>query len=116
MARSKNSGKGAKTAGAYQHPEAKSLLRPDIGVQPQFKKKKPPVKYRYDSSLSPALQWDEKPARERGEALIREILEADSIEKAKAAASGLKALSKPFLDWAGKAEHARKPSRKRGAA
>ena len=37
MARSKNSGKGAKTAGAYQHPEAKSLLRPDIGVQPQFK-------------------------------------------------------------------------------
>ena len=106
MARSKNSGKGAKTAGAYQHPEATSLLRPDVGVQPQFKKKKPPAKYRYDSSLSPALQWDENPTRERGEALIREILDADSIEKAKAAASELKALSKPFLDWAGKAEHA----------
>jgi adenine-specific DNA-methyltransferase len=106
VARSKNSGKKGKTAGAYQHPEAKSLLRPDIGVESQFKKKKPPAKYRYDSSLSPALQWDESPARERGEALIREILEADSIEKAKAAASELKTLSKPFLDWAGKAEHA----------
>jgi adenine-specific DNA-methyltransferase len=127
VARSKKLGKGAKTAGAYQHPEAKSLLRPDIGVQPQFKKKKPPVKYRYDSSLSPALQWDENPARERGEALIREILEATSrtvaatgqlLDKesaealratagqARSAAERLKALSKPFLDWAGKVEHA----------
>ena len=134
MARSKNSGKKGKTAGAYQHPEAKSLLRPDIGVQPQFKKKKPPVKYRYDSSLSPALQWDENPVRERGEALIGEILErlqeaaiaareqgepqTEEALKARIAeiraalknvrnpAERLKALSRPFLDWAGKSEHA----------
>ena len=49
----------------YGHPEAESLLRPDVGTQPQFKKKKPPVTYRYDSSLSQALSWDgQNPARE----------------------------------------------------
>ena len=26
----------------YQHPEAKSLMRPEVGTQAQFKKKKPP--------------------------------------------------------------------------
>src|SRR5438067_1354662 len=55
----------------YQHPEADSPMRPEVGTQAQFKKKKPPQKYRYDSSLSPALEWDgQNPARERGEALI----------------------------------------------
>jgi hypothetical protein len=42
-------------AEAYRHPTAESLLRPDVGTQAQFRKKKPPVTYRYDSSLSPAL-------------------------------------------------------------
>ncbi|CUQ68285.1 site-specific DNA-methyltransferase [Candidatus Nitrospira inopinata] len=89
----------------YQHPEAKSLMRPEVGTQAQFKKQKPPKTYRYDSSLSPALDWDGKnPAREQGEALIRQILEAQTLEEAKAAASKLKSLSKPFLNWAGKAE------------
>jgi adenine-specific DNA-methyltransferase len=65
----------------------------------------PPKKYRYDDSLSPSLEWDgQNPARERGEALIREVLDAKTIEEAKAAASKLKAMSKPFLNWAGKAE------------
>jgi adenine-specific DNA-methyltransferase len=41
----------------YKHPEAKSLMRPEVGTQAQFKKK-PPKTYRYDSSLSPALDWD----------------------------------------------------------
>src|SRR5437868_13844417 len=55
--------------------------------------------------LSPALEWDgQSPARERGEALIRQVLESKSLEEAKASASKLKAMSKPFLDWAGKAE------------
>src|SRR5437868_14859510 len=55
--------------------------------------------------LSPALEWDgQSPARERGEALIRQVLESESLEQAKAAASKLKAMSKPFLNWAGKAE------------
>lgn len=46
----------------------------------------------------------ENPAREQGEALIKEILDATSIEQAEAAADKLRRLSKPFLNWAGKAE------------
>jgi adenine-specific DNA-methyltransferase len=89
----------------YKHPEAKSLMRPEVGTQAQFKKKKSPKTYRYDSSLSPSLDWDAKnPAREQGERLIKQVLDAKSLEEAKAAASKLKSLSKPFLNWAGKAE------------
>jgi adenine-specific DNA-methyltransferase len=51
--------KNAQTA-PYKHPEAKSLMRPEVGTQTQFKKKKPAKTYRYDSSLSPALDWDTK--------------------------------------------------------
>src|SRR5687768_3417556 len=85
----------------YTHPEATAPLRPDVGVQAQFRKKKPPSTYRYDSSLSPALEWDEQPAREQGEALLTRILQAGSLEEAKAAAEQLKAMSGPFLNWAG---------------
>jgi adenine-specific DNA-methyltransferase len=92
-------------ARSYKHPESESPMRPDVGTSGQFKKHKPPKTYRYDSSLSPALDWDgQNAAREQGEALIREILEADNLDKAKEAAEKLKALSRPFLNWAGKAE------------
>jgi adenine-specific DNA-methyltransferase len=86
------------------HPTASSPTRPEVGVQAQFNA--PPAKqaYRYDSSLAPALDWDDRPARVEGEALIRQILEAASLEDAKAAAAKLKAMGQPFLDWAGKAE------------
>jgi adenine-specific DNA-methyltransferase len=91
----------------YRHPTAESLLRPEVGTQAQFRKKKPPAKYRYDDSLDPAMSWDEgNAAREKGERLIREILEADSLETAKTAAEALKAMSGPFLNWSGKAERA----------
>jgi adenine-specific DNA-methyltransferase len=80
-------------------------MRPDVGTQAQFKKKKLPITYRYDSSLSPALEWDgQNPAREQGDAVISKILEAKSLEEAKLAGKQLKALSKPFLNWAGKSE------------
>ncbi len=102
--KAKSSARSNQTA-PYKHPEAKSLMRPEVGTQAQFKKKKPPKTYRYDSSLSPALDWDAKnPAREQGETLIKQVLDAKSLEEAKAAASKLKSLSKPFLNWAGKAE------------
>src|SRR5574340_638345 len=92
-------------AEAYRHPESDSPMRPEVGTQAQFKKKKAPRTYRYDSSLSPALDWDGKnPAREQGEQLIAQILGAKTLEEAKAAASKLKSLSKAFLNWAGKAE------------
>ena len=61
--------KEAKTYGHNQeHP-----LRPDIGTEAQFKKKKPPATYRYDSSLSPSLEWDSNPAREQVESEINAI-------------------------------------------
>ncbi len=102
-------------------------MRPDVGAQAFFKKKRSPHKYRYDDSLSPALEWDgQNSAREQGEAAVEEIrlalaeLEAEAREDSiniadgsKAAASlkrigeaaeKLKALGRPFLNWAGKAE------------
>ncbi|MBI4766332.1 MAG: site-specific DNA-methyltransferase [Deltaproteobacteria bacterium] len=33
----------------YRHPTAESLMRPEVGTQAQFRKKKPSVSYRYDS-------------------------------------------------------------------
>jgi adenine-specific DNA-methyltransferase len=121
------------TAEPYRHPTAESLMRPEVGTQAQFRKKKPPAPYRYDSSLSPALEWDgQNPAREQGEALIARLYDVSASlmqlhaqvqtaksdkEKAKiqaeidktqvavtAIAEGLKTLGKPFLNWAGKAE------------
>ncbi len=119
-----------RSAKSYAHPEASALLRPDVGMQAQFRKKKPPATYRYDSSLSPALDWDgQNPAREEAETKIAALEEhitqlsaivdsadtggisesdlANAKEQLAAAredAASLKALSKPFLDWAGKAE------------
>jgi adenine-specific DNA-methyltransferase len=113
---------------SYAHPEAKSFLRPDVGTQAQFKKRKPPTKYRYDSSIAPELSWDgQNGARELGEWLLQAIDDASKLptphrfptprqfvngdKKVEVEVSGLadavaklKAMSRPFLNWAGKAE------------
>jgi adenine-specific DNA-methyltransferase len=47
--------KVGRQAESYMHKE--EALLPDVGTQAQFRKKKPPKAYRYDSSLSPALDW-----------------------------------------------------------
>jgi adenine-specific DNA-methyltransferase len=129
MRRGKGSTRTAKPqqAESYKHPESTSPMRPDVGTQAQFKKRKPPATYRYDSSLSPALDWDgQNPVRELGEQQLSVLEEqlaavrgqlsvekpgpeslkvaADAARKATDAAEKLKALSKPFLNWAGKAE------------
>jgi adenine-specific DNA-methyltransferase len=57
---------------AYTHTD-QALLRPDIGLQAQFKKRKPPKTYRYDPSLDPQLSWDINADRERAEALIASV-------------------------------------------
>src|SRR5438128_467288 len=122
----------------YKHPESESLLRPDVGTQAQFRKKKPPQKYKYDSSLSPELQWDgQNAAREEAEQRIATAIEqlsqvrkkiseadiekivadnpnlardavlrmvAENLDDADEALRELKAMSGPFLNWAGKAE------------
>ncbi len=103
-------------------------MRPDAGTQPQFRKKKPPKTYRYDSSLSAALDWDgQNAARELSEWLLSLIERAAALPAPHAfdtpqefrtgdgtvlatvrnlpdAVEQLKRLGKPFLDWAGKAE------------
>jgi len=112
---------------AFEHPEATNRMRPDVGTQAAFKKKKPPVSYRYDSSLSPALDWDgQNPAREQGEAILAQLGEQlaeiraamedpglapslrDRLAFATARCVGLtdqlKSMSRPFLNWSGKAE------------
>jgi len=112
----------------YRHPESDLALRPEVGTQPQFRKKKTPAAYRYDSSLSPALEWDgENSSREQGEWLIACVDEASRLPppfefdrasefrgvdgKVLASCRGLhdaveqlKRLGRPFLNWAGKAE------------
>ena len=115
-------------ARAYRHTEADSPLRPDIGTQTQFRKKKPPKTYRYDSSLSPSLDWDgQNSSRGLGEWLLSMIEKASALPSPHSfskpqefkngqgqvivtvrglhdAVEHLKRLSKPFLNWAGKAE------------
>lgn len=115
-------------AKAYRHSEADSPLRPDVGTQAQFRKKKPPATYRYDSSLSPALDWDgQNSARELGEWLITMIEKSSALSAPHAfdkpqefknssgqtvatvrglhdAVEQLKRLGNSFLNWAGKAE------------
>jgi adenine-specific DNA-methyltransferase len=112
----------------YRHKDAESLLRPEVGVQAQFRKRKLPATYRYDSSLAPELYWDaQNPARELGEWLIAVIADAaalppphrfdkprvfaDAFGRGYPSIAGLddavyelRRLGKPFLNWAGKAE------------
>ncbi len=115
-------------AESYRHPEAESPLRPEVGTQAQFRKKKPSATYRYDSSLSPSLEWDgQNGARDLAEWLLACIRDAAKLEaphtfekprelvlddgSIRAAVRGLQdaveqlaALGRPFLNWAGKAE------------
>lgn len=83
MAKRKNAGPkrpAGKTAEGYRHPDQTVAMRPEVGTQAQFRKKKPPQTYRYDSSLSPALDWDgQNGARELGEWLLALIDEASAL-------------------------------------
>src|SRR6267154_695430 len=89
----------------YKHRESTSPMRPNAGVQSHYNTRHEAKTFRYDASLAPVMQWDgQNPAREQAEALIRRTLEAVTLEDAKTAASELAKLTKPFLNWAGKAE------------
>ncbi|WP_031409228.1 site-specific DNA-methyltransferase [Thiomonas sp. FB-Cd] len=106
----------------YTHSQ-EATQRPDVGLQDQFSAKRPAKTYRYDSSLDPALSWDENRNRDLAEWLIclvqRCATEGEAmvfaapqvwagggvqVQSLKAAADLLKSLSQPFLNWAGKAE------------
>ncbi|MET3840456.1 hypothetical protein [Bradyrhizobium sp. OAE829] len=106
----------------YKHVQ-ESVQRPDVGVEAQFTNKKAPKTYRYDSSLAPELSWDESADRGFAEWLLR--LVADAAEKGEAkvfpapkvwegngesfssltqCVARLRSLTKPFVNWTGKAE------------
>jgi len=117
-----------RAAKSYKHADKDAAMRPEVGTQARFTKKLPPKTYHYDSSLSPALDYDgQNHARELGEWLLKQIEEASrlpaphtfkdrrefktadgkvacSVAGLQDAVAALKALSKPFLNWAGKAE------------
>ena len=109
-------------AQAYRHTQT-AVQRPDAGLQDQFQARKPAKTYRYDSSLDPALSWDEQRERELGDWLLGLIERAAkegeqavfatrrewkgggvSVASTTDAIAFLKQISKPFLTWAGKAE------------
>jgi len=109
-------------AAEYRHAD-QAVQRPEAGVQDQFRAKKPPRVYRYDSSLDPALSWDEQRERDLSEWLlgliVRAAKEGEPAVFAEAqvwkgggvrvtsvvdATNVLRQISKPFLNWAGKAE------------
>jgi adenine-specific DNA-methyltransferase len=112
----------SESAESYKHSQP-AVQRPDVGVQEQFTKRKPPKTYRYDSSLDPSLSWDENRDRELAEWLLGLIDQAAEkgekavfglpqeweggavrVQSIRAAVGILKRLTKPFLNWAGKAE------------
>jgi len=123
-----NAPKSSKSAASYTHPEQQAAMRPDVGTQDKFRKKKPAATYRYDSSLSPALDWDgQNGTRELGEWLLglikaaaalpaphrfdtpQEFTGADgrvqvTVQSLQDAVDALTKLGKPLLTWAGKAE------------
>jgi adenine-specific DNA-methyltransferase len=116
----------SRVAEPYLHTQ-ETPMRPEVGTQAQFKKRKAPKTYRYDSSLDPALSWDDGASRTIGEWLLGLIVEASklpsphrfsepkrflgagnavlmTVNSLGDAVKELQGLGKPFLDWAGKAE------------
>ncbi|WP_434478571.1 site-specific DNA-methyltransferase [Gemmatimonas sp.] len=92
-------------------------MRPEAGTQAQFRKKKAPATYRYDSSVAPELTWDSGNAalRDRVSELLAVVqagltAEGESADAtaaraaAREAAAELASLQEPFLNWTGKAE------------
>lgn len=91
-------------AEAYTHYEAEALARPEVGIQAQFRKKKPARKYRFDPSLDPELAWNEAPVDKEVERLWDQAMKAQTLEEAHAALRQLNQIAAPSLRWAGKAE------------
>lgn len=106
----------------YKHGQ-ESVQRPDAGVEAQFANKKGPKTYRYDSSIAPELSWDESADRAFADWLLALVVKAaekgedkvfaapqvwlgngESFSSLSQCGARLRSLTKPFLNWTGKAE------------
>jgi adenine-specific DNA-methyltransferase len=122
-------GAAATPAKGYVHADKDMAARPEVGAAPRLRAKQKPAEYRYDSSLSPALDWDTNPAREVAAFLLAAIEDAARLPAPQVfaeqrmlrgvdgktlvevaglqdALAALKRMQAPFLNWAGKAERA----------
>lgn len=122
MASPNHDSKNAQQSGTYSHQQ-EAVQRPDVGVQPEFDARKPPKTYRYDSSLAPELVWDENSERDMAEWLLGLVEKAadkgeqvvfsqpqvwlgtgERFHSLAECIGRLRSLTKPFLNWTGKAE------------
>ena len=111
MARAKNINQsdackqaGKKPIEQYKHTGKERINNPPVGlVTPETDKETGKKQYAYDPHLDPALQLDSQ--RSQIENIIDNGLTANTLEEAKSALSELKKRQKPYLNWAGKAEH-----------
>ncbi|MBK1630647.1 site-specific DNA-methyltransferase [Thiohalocapsa halophila] len=120
--RARNNNQTGQDSGSYSHDE-QAVQRPEVGVQESFQDRRKPRTYRYDSSLSPELAWDENASRALAEWLIELITQAaedgeasvfqspqvwegtgEAFRSTRECAARLRSLTKPFLNWSGKAE------------
>lgn len=105
MARTPRPAGGARhLAEPYTHYDTEAVARPEVGVQAQFRKKRPPKKYRYDPTLDPELAWNEAPVDKEVERLWDQAVNATTLEEAQSALRQLNQIAAPSLRWAGKAE------------
>ncbi len=118
MPRGRRTSEPSPKAEAYAHA-VEYPIRPDVGIEPEFRRRKPPATYRFDKSLDPQLSWDPQRQRDETEELLAELRMLATVardgqtppEEREAALARirttteeLQALSRPFLNWAGKAE------------
>ncbi|MEX2575430.1 MAG: site-specific DNA-methyltransferase [Halofilum sp. (in: g-proteobacteria)] len=113
---------GSGRFGSYEHPN-QATLRPDVGLQDQFRQMREPKTYRYDSSLAPELAWDENAEREFAEWLLELVADAaekgeksvfaepqcwqgtgEAFRSSRECVARLKSLTQPYVNWAGKSE------------
>jgi adenine-specific DNA-methyltransferase len=88
----------------YDHKGKERANVPQVGlVTPETDLDMEQKSYVYDPHLDPTLEFDSQ--RSAVENIIRNGLNAERLEDAKAALSELERRQEPYLNWAGKAEH-----------
>jgi len=91
--------KGRRAANLANGAMAKAVQRPDVGLQQEFRATKPSKTYRFDSSLDPALSWDENRDRKLAEWLLGPIVRASEEGQSPLAILALRTRSRVESTW-----------------